>query len=99
MINHHITTMIQGIISEYLSIDIEEFKQRAKFKNQIQVDSLELIEITMKIEEEFDIDILNDEFDSLQSIQDFIHHIATAPSIQSLQHLKDLIREKQLARI
>jgi acyl carrier protein len=66
---------IKKIISEKLSVDIEEVVPAASFVDDLGADSLDLVELIMSMEEEFDIDISDEDAEKLVTVQDAISYI------------------------
>ncbi|MBQ8971196.1 MAG: acyl carrier protein, partial [Lachnospiraceae bacterium] len=52
---------IQRIIAEVLNVDIDEVQPETKFVDDLGADSLDIFQIIMGIEEEFDIEISTDD--------------------------------------
>jgi acyl carrier protein len=53
------------IIAEHLSVDIEEVTPKAKLGDDLGADSLDVVELAMQFEEEFDLEISDDELECL----------------------------------
>lgn len=51
----------------------------AHFKNDLDLDSLDAVEVVMAIEEEFNIEIPDSEADKILSIADAVAYISTHP--------------------
>jgi acyl carrier protein len=66
---------VQKLISKTLSINIDEIKQDSHFFDNLNFDSLDAIEIVMSVEEEFDVEILDDEVDGILTVQQLITFI------------------------
>jgi acyl carrier protein len=66
---------IKKIISEKLSVDIEEVVPEASFVDDLGADSLDLVELIMSMEEEFDIDISDEDAEKLVTVKDAIEYI------------------------
>ena len=67
---------VKKIIAEKLSVDLEEVIPEASFVDDLGADSLDLVELIMTMEEEFDIDISDEEAEKLETVKnaiDFIH--------------------------
>lgn len=60
--------MIEKIIAENLNIDQGMIKDESNFVNDLGADSLNIVEVIMGIEEEFDIEIPDDDADSLHTV-------------------------------
>lgn len=66
---------IQKIIAEKLSVDASDVVPEAKFVDDLGADSLDLVELIMTMEEEFDIEIPDEDQEKLVSVQDAIDYI------------------------
>ena len=66
---------VKKIIAEKLSVDMEEIVPEASFVDDLGADSLDLVELIMSMEEEFDIDISDDDAEKLVTFQDAIDYI------------------------
>ena len=63
------------IIAEQLSQDIEEVVPEASFIDDLGADSLDLVELVMHMEEEFDVEIPDEEAENIRSVQDAINYV------------------------
>ena len=52
---------VKGIVAEQLSIGADEIKNESGFIDDLGADSLDTVELVMALEEEFDIEISDDE--------------------------------------
>ena len=66
---------VKKIIAEKLSVDLEEVVPEASFVDDLGADSLDLVELIMSMEEEFDIDISDEDAEKLVSVKDAIDYI------------------------
>lgn len=66
---------IQKIIAEKLSVDPSDVVPEAKFVDDLGADSLDLVELIMTMEEEFDIEIPDEDQEKIVSVQDAIDYI------------------------
>jgi len=60
--------MIRKIIAENLRIDIDSIKGESKFVEDLGADSLNLVEVVMAIEEEFEIEIPDEDAEGLETV-------------------------------
>ncbi|MCD7826709.1 MAG: acyl carrier protein [Clostridiaceae bacterium] len=67
---------LQMIISEVLSVKPEEIKPDLSFVDDLGADSLELFQIIMGIEEEFDVAIDETETESIVTVEDAFRMIS-----------------------
>ena len=68
---------VKKIIAEKLSVDITEVVPEASFVDDLGADSLDLVELLMSMEEEFDIDISDEDAEKLVTVKDAIAYINT----------------------
>ncbi len=66
---------VKKIIAEKLSVDLEEVVPDASFVDDLGADSLDLVELIMSMEEEFDIDISDEDAEKLVTVKDAIDYI------------------------
>ncbi|MBZ4643829.1 acyl carrier protein [Deferribacterales bacterium Es71-Z0220] len=66
---------VKEIIAEQLSIDVEEVKPEASFIDDLGADSLDTVELIMAFEEEFDLEIPDEEAEKIKTVADAIEHI------------------------
>jgi len=66
---------ITKIISEKLDVDKNEVVPKASLVDDLGADSLDLVELVMTMEEEFDIEISDEEAEKLVTVQNAIDYI------------------------
>jgi acyl carrier protein len=66
---------VKKIIAEKLSVDLEEVVPEASFVDDLGADSLDLVELIMSMEEEFDIEIPDEEAEKLVAVKDAFAYI------------------------
>lgn len=69
---------LQNIIAEVLNVDTEEITLETTFVDDLGADSLDVFQIIMGIEEEFDIEIANEEAEKILSVGDAVDQIKSA---------------------
>lgn len=69
---------LQKIISEVLNMEEEEIRPDMTFVEDLGADSLDVFQIIMGIEEEFDIEIDNDKAEKISTVQDAADQIKKA---------------------
>ena len=69
---------IQEIISEVLSVDADEITMETTFVDDLGADSLDVFQIIMGIEEEFDIEIANEDAEKIVTVGDAVEQIKGA---------------------
>ena len=63
------------IIEEQLSVDKEKIVPGASFVDDLGADSLDLVELIMAMEEEFDVEIPDDDAEKIVTVQDAIDYV------------------------
>ena len=66
---------LKHLITEQLGVDDDEIVPSASFTDDFNADSLELAEFASAIEEEFDIEIDDDDAARLQTVQDLMEYL------------------------
>ena len=66
---------IKSAVSEQLGIKPEEIKAESSFIDDLGVDSLDLVELVMTLEEKFSIEIPDEDAEKLQKINDVTKYI------------------------
>lgn len=66
---------VKEIIVEQLGVNADEVKPDAAFVEDLGADSLDLTELIMAMEEEFDIEIADDDSQKIVKVQDAIDYI------------------------
>ena len=69
---------LQDIIADVLNVQKDEIKPETTFVDDLVADSLDIFQIIMGIEEEFDIEIDNDEAEKIVTVQDAVDQIKKA---------------------
>ena len=69
---------LQQIIAEVLNVEPDEITMDTTFVDDLGADSLDVFQIIMGIEEEFDIEIPNEAADSIVTVADAVEQIKNA---------------------
>ena len=69
---------LQKIISEVLNVDEEEITMETTFVDDLGADSLDVFQILMGIEEQFDIEIANEAAEGIVTVADAVEQIKSA---------------------
>jgi acyl carrier protein len=69
---------LQKIISEVLNVDEDEITMETTFVDDFGADSLDVFQIVMGIEEEFDIEIANEDAENIVTVADAVEQIKNA---------------------
>jgi acyl carrier protein len=66
---------VKDIIVEELAVDSEEVTPEASFIDDLGADSLDVVELVMAFEEEFDIEIPDEDAEGIITVQDAVEYI------------------------
>ncbi len=69
---------LKKIIAEVLNVDEEEISMDTTFVDDLGADSLDIFQIIMGLEEEFDIEIANEEAENIVTVADAVEQIKKA---------------------
>ena len=69
---------LKKIIAEVLNVDEDEITMDTTFVDDLGADSLDVFQIIMGIEEEFDIEIDNEEAEKIVTVSDAVEQIKNA---------------------
>ena len=69
---------IKAIIAEVLNIDADSITEDTTFVDDLGADSLDIFQIIMGIEEEFDIEIANEDAEHIVTVSDAVEEIKNA---------------------
>ena len=70
--------MVKKIIVEVLNVEADDIKPETTFIDDLGADSLEVFQIIMGVEEEFDIEIPNEEAEKILTVGDAVEQIKNA---------------------
>ncbi|HEX9205624.1 MAG TPA: acyl carrier protein [Candidatus Deferrimicrobiaceae bacterium] len=68
---------VREIVAEQLERDVNEVTNEASFIDDLGADSLDIVELVMKMEEEFGIEIPDEEAEKIKTVNDVIQYITT----------------------
>ena len=68
---------VKKIIEEKLSVNADQITNDAKFAEDLKADSLDTVELVMALEDEFGLDIPDEEADKIKTVQDAIDYIGS----------------------
>jgi acyl carrier protein len=66
---------VKNIIVEQLGVEPEQVKPEAQFVNDLGADSLDTVELIMALEEEFDIEIPDEQAEKIKTVGEALEHI------------------------
>jgi len=71
---------VKEIIAEQLNVTEEECVPEAAFIEDLGADSLDIVELIMAMEDNFDLEISDDDLSSIRSVKDVIDYIKSRKS-------------------
>ncbi|WP_244833200.1 acyl carrier protein [Clostridium sp. BJN0001] len=66
---------IQEIIADKLSIDAESVKMDANFIEDLNADSLDIVELIMALEDELDMEIPDEDVEKFKTVGDVVNYV------------------------
>ncbi len=66
---------LKGIITEQLEVEESEITLEASFQDDLDADSLDVVELIMAIEDEFDIEIPDEDAEKIATVKDAVEYI------------------------
>jgi acyl carrier protein len=73
----NVETKVKGIIAEQLGVSEEEIKTTSSFIEDLGADSLDIVELVMAMEEEFEVEIPDEEAENIKTVQDAVNYVNT----------------------
>ena len=70
-----IESKVITIISEQLSLREDDIKGSSRFVDDLGADSLDIVELVMEMEEEFDVEIPDEDIEKMITVQDVFDYI------------------------
>ncbi|MDP4624661.1 MAG: acyl carrier protein [Luteolibacter sp.] len=75
MSDKSIAERVKEIIVDQLGVSADQVTSEAKFVEDLGADSLDTVELVMALEEEFDVEVPDDEAEKLQAVKDVVTFI------------------------
>ncbi|MEJ6348908.1 MULTISPECIES: acyl carrier protein [Holzapfeliella] len=75
MTNEQILNKIKAIVEEQTDADVESIVESTNFKDDLDLDSLDVFEIVNEIEDEFDIEIETED-ESLDTVGEVVNYVS-----------------------
>ncbi|RUM59058.1 MAG: acyl carrier protein [Persephonella sp.] len=72
---NNIEEKVKEIIAEQLGVEVDQIKPESKFVDDLGADSLDVVELIMAFEEEFNIEIPDEDAEKIQTVKDVIDYI------------------------
>ncbi|XXF80505.1 acyl carrier protein [Myxococcaceae bacterium GXIMD 01537] len=80
MATENIEAKIKSIIADQLGVGEEEIKPESSFIEDLGADSLDIVELVMAMEEEFEVEIPDEEAENIKTVNDAINYVKTHAS-------------------
>ena len=72
----NIEQKVKNIIADQLGVGEDEIKPTSSFIEDLGADSLDIVELVMAMEEEFEVEIPDDEAEKIKTVQDAVTFIS-----------------------
>ena len=66
---------VKELVVEQLGVDAEEVTEEASFVDDLGADSLDIVELVMAFEEEFDLEIPDEDAEKIRTVGDAVEYI------------------------
>lgn len=77
MSNEEILSVLRGLVAEQFAKEPEEINMDTAFEGDLGADSVDLVELVMAMEEEFEVgEIEEEELSSLKTVDDAVNYLA-----------------------
>ncbi|CAM3725171.1 acyl carrier protein [Corallococcus sp. ZKHCc1 1396] len=73
----NVEAKIKSIIADQLGVGEDEIKPESSFIEDLGADSLDIVELVMAMEEEFEVEIPDDEAENIKTVGDAINYVKT----------------------
>ncbi|MCP5468379.1 MAG: acyl carrier protein [Deltaproteobacteria bacterium] len=70
-----IENKIKAIIAEQLNLDVDEVQNSASLVDDMGADSLDIVELVMAMEEDFEMEIPDEDAEKIVTVQDIIDYV------------------------
>ena len=66
---------MRNFISETLNVDEDEITMDTSFRDDLGADSLDVVDLLMSIEDEFEVEVPDDEIENIKTVDDLVKYI------------------------
>lgn len=71
----NVETKVKKIVAEQLGVDLESISNEKSFVDDLGADSLDTVELVMALEDEFELEIADDDAEKITTVQNAIDYI------------------------
>ncbi|MFD2044070.1 acyl carrier protein [Ornithinibacillus salinisoli] len=71
---------VKDIIVDKLDVEESKVTMEASFKDDLEADSLDVVELVMELEDEFDMEIADEEAEKINTVGDAVNYINSLQS-------------------
>ena len=66
---------VKGIVADQLGVEAEEVKEDSTFVDDLGADSLDIVELIMRFEDEFGVEIPDEKAEKIKTVSDIVKYI------------------------
>ena len=66
---------VRGIVADQLGVEVEEVKEDSTFVDDLGADSLDIVELIMRFEDEFSVEIPDEKAEKIKTVSDIVKYI------------------------
>ncbi len=77
MTTANVEQKVKNIIADQLGVGEDEIKITSSFIEDLGADSLDIVELVMAMEEEFEVEIPDEEAENIKTVQDAVNYSTT----------------------
>jgi acyl carrier protein len=77
-----VLSKIKEIIATQFNVEEDEISKETSFKDTLNADSLDLVELIMALEDEFGLEVEDDEVDMIKTVGDAVEYITNKLQIE-----------------
>lgn len=66
---------VKGIVAEQLDVEVEDIAMETSLMKDLDADSLDAVEIIMALEDEFDVEVPDEDAEAFKNIGDIVNYI------------------------
>ena len=71
----NILERVVEIVAEELAVDTDEITEKSSFIEDLGADSLDVVELVMAFEEEFDVEIPDEDAEDIRTVEDAVNYL------------------------